>query len=77
VRDGKDIILIKAEKEVLLRDVAHIANIATASRERNSCWLSSREDRNSHGGPKRMAVEDLVDMTAMVDIVSSCSFSSW
>jgi len=30
VRDGKDIILIKAEKEVLLRDVAHIANIATA-----------------------------------------------
>ena len=30
VRDGKEIILIKAEKDVLLRDIAHIANIATA-----------------------------------------------
>ena len=30
VREGKDIVLIKAEKDVLLRDVAHIANVATA-----------------------------------------------
>jgi biopolymer transport protein ExbD len=30
VRDGKDIVLIKAEKEVLLRDVAHLASVATA-----------------------------------------------
>ncbi len=29
--DNKDIVLIKAEKEVLLRDIAHLANIATAS----------------------------------------------
>ena len=30
VRDGKDIVLIKAEKDVLLRDVAHLAAVATA-----------------------------------------------
>jgi biopolymer transport protein ExbD len=30
VRDGKDIVLIKAEKDVLLRDVAHVASVATA-----------------------------------------------
>ena len=30
MRDGKDIVLIKAEKDVLLRDVAHIASVATA-----------------------------------------------
>jgi biopolymer transport protein ExbD len=30
VREGKDIVLIKAEKDVLLRDVAHIASVATA-----------------------------------------------
>ncbi|MGA7700212.1 MAG: biopolymer transporter ExbD, partial [Thermoguttaceae bacterium] len=30
VRDGKDIVLIKAEKDVLLRDVAHVATVATA-----------------------------------------------
>jgi biopolymer transport protein ExbD len=30
VRDGKDIVLIKAEKEVLLRDIAHLATVATA-----------------------------------------------
>jgi biopolymer transport protein ExbD len=28
--DSKDIVLIKAEKEVLLRDVAHVAGVATA-----------------------------------------------
>jgi biopolymer transport protein ExbD len=30
VRDGKEYVLIKAEKDVLLRDVVHIATIATA-----------------------------------------------
>jgi biopolymer transport protein ExbD len=30
LRDEKDIVLIKAEKDVLLRDVAHIASVATA-----------------------------------------------
>ena len=30
VRDGKDIVLIKAERDVLLRDVAHVAAVATA-----------------------------------------------
>jgi biopolymer transport protein ExbD len=30
VRDGKEIVLIKAEKGVLLRDVAHLASVATA-----------------------------------------------
>jgi biopolymer transport protein ExbD len=33
VRDGKEIVLIKAEKDVLLRDVAHVASIATADRK--------------------------------------------
>ena len=30
LREDKDIVLIKAEKDVLLRDVAHIASVATA-----------------------------------------------
>ncbi len=30
LREGRDIVLIKAEKDVLLRDVAHIASVATA-----------------------------------------------
>ena len=30
MREGKDIVLIKAEKDVLLRDVAHLASVATA-----------------------------------------------
>jgi biopolymer transport protein ExbD len=30
VREGKNIVLIKAEKDVLLRDVAHIGSVATA-----------------------------------------------
>jgi biopolymer transport protein ExbD len=30
VREEKDIVLIKAEKDVLLRDVAHLASVATA-----------------------------------------------
>jgi biopolymer transport protein ExbD len=29
-RDGRNIVLIKAEKDVLLRDVAHLATLATA-----------------------------------------------
>jgi biopolymer transport protein ExbD len=30
LREGKEIILIKSEKDVSLRDVAHVANVATA-----------------------------------------------
>ena len=30
VREGKEIVLIKAEKDVALRDVAHVAGVATA-----------------------------------------------
>ena len=71
MRDGKDIVLIKAEKEVLLRDVAHIASVGTAVKGTKLMLAVIEKEVGTpmSAAEKMMAVEDLVDMTAMVDIV--------
>ena len=48
VREGKDIVLIKAEKDVALRDVAHVASVATAVKGTQKLMLAVIEkERNS------------------------------
>ena len=45
VRDGKDIVLIKAEKDVALRDVAHVAGVATAVKGTRKLMLAVLEKK--------------------------------
>ena len=45
VREGKDIVLIKAEKDVALRDVAHVASVATAVKGTKKLMLAVLEKK--------------------------------